>query len=245
MSIKREAIRNINHKLIDEIVEDEAFERFQSCYQCGTCTGGCPSGRRTAMRTRELIREALMGLNDELLSSDLLWLCATCYTCFERCPRQVPVTDIILKLRNIASHNGFMRGPHIAVCENLMKTGHGVPINDATKLFRTYLKLQEVPPTTHAFPEALAEVQAIVHEMKFDELVAYGKEMQQKMVKKDEEMLPQKIASLETQLNQLKQQAAPKPPAVKPAAKVTTKPAVKATAALASKGKKAIKGDTK
>src|SRR5271157_2600652 len=86
MSIKREVIKKIDHKLVEAVVEDELLERFKSCYQCGTCSGGCPSGRRTAMRTRDLIRQALAGLDDELLTSDLLWLCSTCYTCEERCP---------------------------------------------------------------------------------------------------------------------------------------------------------------
>ncbi|MBN2153741.1 MAG: CoB--CoM heterodisulfide reductase subunit C [Candidatus Lokiarchaeota archaeon] len=208
MSIKRETIKKISHEIVDQVVEDELLERFKSCYGCGTCSGGCPSGRRTAMRTREIIRQAIVGLTDELLTSDLLWLCSTCYTCYERCPRDVPTTDIIIKLRNIAAHKGFLRGPHIAVCKFLINTGHGVPLdhekNPNWMNLRKSLKLAPIPPTVHSFPEALKEVQTIIKELKFDELIGYGEEVQKEMAKKDKEMAPKKIQVLEEQLKKLK-----------------------------------------
>lgn len=205
MAIKRESIKKIDKKIVDEVVEDAIFERFRSCYQCGTCSGGCPSGRRTAMRTREVIRQAMVGLDDELLTSDLLWLCSTCYTCYERCPRDVPSTDIIIKLRNIAAHRGFMKGPHIAVSKGLIETGHGVPINEEkwSKL-REGLKLPAMPPTVHSFPEAVEEIKTIVHELRFDELIAHGEEVQKELQKKEEELKPKRIKELEGELEKLK-----------------------------------------
>ncbi|NMC04767.1 MAG: CoB--CoM heterodisulfide reductase subunit C [Candidatus Lokiarchaeota archaeon] len=181
MSLKRETIKKIDHDIVDEVVKEELLDRFQSCYQCGTCSGACPSGRRTAMRTRKLIRQGLLGQVD-LLSSDLLWLCSTCYTCYERCPRNVPVTDIILKYRNLAAQRGFIRTPHIAVSKNLINTGHGVPLDhDKTPNWmnlRKSLKLAPIPPTVHSFPEALKEVQVIIKEMKFDQLIMRGETFQ-------------------------------------------------------------------
>ncbi|MHA1369606.1 MAG: CoB--CoM heterodisulfide reductase subunit C [Promethearchaeota archaeon] len=186
MSIKDEKIIKIDKSIVDKVLEDELFERFQACYQCGTCSGSCPSGRRTAMRTREIIREALIGLSDELLMSDLLWMCTTCYTCYERCPRNVPVTDIIVKLRNLAAQLGFMRGPHIAVSKGLIATGHGVPINDNKwSELRKLVKLSPLPPTVHSFPEALEEVQTIIKILKFDELIAYGEKIHEELVRKE------------------------------------------------------------
>jgi len=240
MSIKREVIKKIDHKLVEEIVEDELLERFKSCFQCGTCSGGCPSGRRTAMRTRDLIRQALAGLEDELLTSDLLWLCSTCYTCAERCPRNVPSTDIILKLRNLAAHKGLMRGPHIAVSKNLIATGHGVPIdNERWSNFRKSLKLSPLPPTVHSFPEALKEVQTIVKETGFEEMIAYGESIQKEMIKKDQEMAPQKIKALEDQLAKLKESQAPAKPAAQPQKPATAeaKPAKAAPKAAAAEAK--------
>ena len=206
--LKRESIKKIDKKLVEEIAAEEALERFKSCYQCGTCSGGCPSGRRTSMRTREVIREALIGLDDELLTSDLLWLCSTCYTCMERCPRDVPTTDIIIKLRNIAAHRGFMKGPHIAVSKFVLETGHGVPINDEKwSNLRKSLKLTPLPPTVHSFPEAVKEVKTILHETGFDSLIANAEDVQNELKEKEKELAPEKIKKLEEELEQLKKEA--------------------------------------
>ena len=45
-----------------DILGEEHLKSFQRCYQCGTCTGACPSSRITAFKTRKLIRMILSGL---------------------------------------------------------------------------------------------------------------------------------------------------------------------------------------
>ena len=77
--ILRETIDSddIDPQFVEKIVEAGA-DRIRTCIQCGTCSSVCPSGRRTAFRTRELMRKAVLGLKDEVLSSPDLWLCATC-----------------------------------------------------------------------------------------------------------------------------------------------------------------------
>ena len=84
-------------------------------------------------------------------------MCTTCYTCQERCLRSVKIVEIIKKARNIAAHAGYMAKPHKMTGVFVMNTGHGVPINDATKALRAKIGLAEIPPTTHAFPEAFEE----------------------------------------------------------------------------------------
>ena len=108
--IKTDRITEIKNNLVEELV-NEGCKEIMSCMQCGMCTGGCPSGRRNALRTRKIIRLALLGL-DEVLEDEDIWFCSTCYTCFERCPRQVPTTDIILKLRNLAVREGHIHPSH-------------------------------------------------------------------------------------------------------------------------------------
>ena len=80
-------------------VIDAGGKTLDLCYQCGTCTGSCPSGRTTAFRTRQLIRKAQLGLKDDILPSEELWMCTTCYSCVERCPRDVDIVDIIILMR--------------------------------------------------------------------------------------------------------------------------------------------------
>ena len=152
---------------------DAGIETVKHCFQCGTCSGSCPSGRRTPYKVRQIVRKCLLGLKEEVIADDALWMCTTCYTCQERCLRSVKIVEIIKKARNIAAHAGYMAKPHKMTGVFVMNTGHGVPINDATKALRVKIGLAEIPPTTHAFPEALEEVQKICKLTGFDELIGY------------------------------------------------------------------------
>ena len=152
---------------------DAGIETVKHCFQCGTCSGSCPSGRRTPYKVRQIVRKCLLGLKEEVITDDALWMCTTCYTCQERCLRSVKIVEIIKKARNIAAHAGYMAKPHKMTGVFVMNTGHGVPINDATKALRAKIGLSEIPPTTHAYPEALAEVQKICKITGFDELIGY------------------------------------------------------------------------
>ena len=152
---------------------DAGIETVKHCFQCGTCSGSCPSGRRTPYKVRQIVRKCLLGLKEEVIADDALWMCTTCYTCQERCLRSVKIVEIIKKARNIAAHAGYMAKPHKMTGVFVINTGHGVPINDAAKALRTKIGLPEVPPTTHAYPEALAEVQKLCKITGFDELIGY------------------------------------------------------------------------
>ena len=152
---------------------DAGIETVKHCFQCGTCSGSCPSGRRTPYKVRQIVRKCLLGLKEEVISDDALWMCTTCYTCQERCLRSVKIVEIIKKARNIAAHAGYMAKPHKMTGVFVMNTGHAVPINDAAKALRVKIGLPEVPPTTHAYPEALEEVQKLCKITAFDELIGY------------------------------------------------------------------------
>ena len=136
-------------------------ENAKMCFQCGTCTASCPSGKNTAYRTRKIMRMAQLGLKDMIIDSEDLWQCTTCYTCEERCPRGVPIVDVVIALRNIAVANGKMYDAHKKTADNLVKFGHTVSINDKVKAQRAELGLPEVPPTVLANEKAKADLDAI------------------------------------------------------------------------------------
>ena len=152
---------------------DAGIETVKHCFQCGTCGGGCPSGRRTPYKVRQIVRKCLLGLKEEVITDDALWMCTTCYTCQERCPRSVKIVEIIKKARNVAAHAGYMAKPHKMTGVFVINTGHAVPINDAAKALRSKIGLSEVPATTHADAGALEEVQKLCKITAFDELIGY------------------------------------------------------------------------
>lgn len=140
-----------------------------ACMQCGTCTGSCPSGRHTGLNTRRILRDARKN-KVAVLSDDSLWLCTTCYTCQERCPRGVPITDALLELRRLAVREGFMLPEHRKVSEMVLEYGHAVPLDEETKKKREELGLDPIPETIQKYPKALEELKNLLKTCKFDEL---------------------------------------------------------------------------
>ncbi len=150
---------------------DAGGKTLDLCYQCGTCTASCPSGRTTAFRTRQLIRKAQLGLKDDILPSEDLWMCTTCYSCVERCPRDVDIVDIIILMRNMAVAKGYMAEDHKKVGRSLLKIGATVPMADNIKQLRVSMGLSAEPPTTAGDPKAMADFRKIMEITGFDKLI--------------------------------------------------------------------------
>jgi heterodisulfide reductase subunit C len=51
---------------------------------------------------KRIIHMAILGMKEEVLSSEFVWLCASCNMCYERCPQDIRFTEIIHAIRNIA-----------------------------------------------------------------------------------------------------------------------------------------------
>jgi heterodisulfide reductase subunit C len=51
---------------------------------------------------RIIMRMIQAGMEAEVLSSQTIWTCASCYHCVVRCPRDIEITDVMTQLRNIA-----------------------------------------------------------------------------------------------------------------------------------------------
>lgn len=166
-------IEQISKDFLDKILKEGETKNILYCVQCGTCSASCPSGRITAFKTRRVIRSVILGLNDVLQSEDL-WLCTTCYTCLERCPREVEIVPIIIGLRNMAVEAGRMIPRHKDVAHLFIRYGHAVPINEENIKKRENLGLSRIPPTVHSSKKALEEVQILIKKCGFDKKVGFG-----------------------------------------------------------------------
>jgi heterodisulfide reductase subunit C len=92
-----------------EVAAEPGGEGIRQCFACGTCTAGCPVRRfNAAFNPRKIIRMVLLGMRREVLREPFVWLCATCFTCQERCPQGVRIADLIRALKNLALREGNM-----------------------------------------------------------------------------------------------------------------------------------------
>jgi len=84
-------------------------ENMLNCFVCGTCTAGCPvSELDAAYSPRTIMRLALLGAKDELLSSPELWKCSQCHICVAHCPQNAQPADVIRVLRALAVEKGYI-----------------------------------------------------------------------------------------------------------------------------------------
>jgi heterodisulfide reductase subunit C len=91
------------------IASEPGGKNIKKCFSCGTCTAGCPVREVTeSYNPRRILRMAILGMKKEVLSSQFIWLCSSCYTCFERCPQDVRVPELMNAIKNIAVREGYL-----------------------------------------------------------------------------------------------------------------------------------------
>ena len=85
----------------------EMGDWVKMCMQCGVCSGSCPLGPYWEHPPQELFMMIRAGKRDEVLQSESMWMCTSCYNCIVRCPRELPITHIMHGLASYAHRLGL------------------------------------------------------------------------------------------------------------------------------------------
>ena len=97
--------RNNFLKEVETHVEDGQWVKM--CMQCGVCAGSCPLGAHWQHTPQKIFQMIRAGKRDEVLRSDSMWMCTSCYNCVVRCPRKLPITQIMHGLAAYAHKLGL------------------------------------------------------------------------------------------------------------------------------------------
>jgi len=97
----------VKTSFIDEVCSVPGGDAIRSCIQCGICTGSCPTANNWDYPPRRAIAMVRAGFREDLLSSNSMWFCASCYTCTVRCPRDIKPADIMHALEVLAVRSGL------------------------------------------------------------------------------------------------------------------------------------------
>lgn len=98
---------------IEQLIElIKGGEKIRTCIQCGTCSGSCPLTDQMDHAPRELFALVKDGETAAVLASNTPWYCVSCYQCMVRCPREIPITDIMYALKRIAAREGTAPRTH-------------------------------------------------------------------------------------------------------------------------------------
>jgi len=102
--------KNKSARSITQRVRELTGVDLGACYQCKRCTSGCPVSGLAKCPPSEVMRRLHLDLGDELLNSDILWVCVSCETCSTRCPMGIDVAAVMDALRRIALERGAAKG---------------------------------------------------------------------------------------------------------------------------------------
>jgi len=131
---------------IQDLAGQPGGEMIQACFTCRSCVAGCPiAAVNREFSPAKIIRMALYGLKDHVLKSDFVWLCSTCYTCQERCPQGVTITDFMTLLKNRAIKEGFAPPGIRAQLKLVTGDGRIYPIDDFDNKKRSKAGLPVLP----------------------------------------------------------------------------------------------------
>ena len=146
-------------KFKKELAAQPGGEKIMACFTCRTCTASCPvSAVNSRFNPYRIIRLALYGLRDEVLQSDFIWLCSSCYACQERCPQGVSITDFMTLLKNMAIKAGYAPSGIKAQRDLVKGQGRIYAIDDFDNKKRNKVDLPSLPTTCEVvkvlFPES-------------------------------------------------------------------------------------------
>jgi len=100
-----EKYRNSFLKEVEANVEEGEWVKM--CMQCGVCSGSCPLGPYWEHPPQEIFMMIRAGKREEVLKSESMWMCTSCYNCIVRCPRGLPITHIMHGLAHYAERLGL------------------------------------------------------------------------------------------------------------------------------------------
>ncbi len=72
------------------------------CLQCKRCASGCPVASSAHSSPAGIIRRLQLGAGGELLDDEFIWMCASCGTCYGRCPMRINGAALMDALKIIA-----------------------------------------------------------------------------------------------------------------------------------------------
>ncbi len=133
------------HPFLAEVMATRGGANVLQCYQCGTCSGSCPVLAEMAHGPRRILYMIQNGMEQEVLSSPDIWRCVSCYSCMNRCPRDIEITDLMADLRRIAVKKGYVEDKEAvfgqAFAETVAENGR---LFEPELLARYYLRAWDV-----------------------------------------------------------------------------------------------------
>lgn len=92
----------------DRIKAIPGGENLEKCYSCGTCVSKCMIQQKIELKynPRRLFHLAMLDMENEAFKNPTTWLCTACDLCYQACPQQIHISEVINALRSLAIQSG-------------------------------------------------------------------------------------------------------------------------------------------
>jgi ferredoxin len=80
-------------------IQKYGAEDFSACYNCGNCTAVCSLADKDNSFPRKVLRNTVLGLEEELMTTVDPWLCYYCGDCSTTCPREANPGELMMSIR--------------------------------------------------------------------------------------------------------------------------------------------------
>jgi heterodisulfide reductase subunit C len=100
-------LAELSKKFIEDVHSIPDGKKINLCLQCGTCSASCPTSYAMDYTPRQIIAAFRAGMLDQVLKSNTVWMCASCYSCTVRCPSGIKLTDIMYELKRLGTEYGL------------------------------------------------------------------------------------------------------------------------------------------
>jgi heterodisulfide reductase subunit C len=84
-----------------ELVREISGTNPLKCMKCGKCSATCPAFNEMDIKPHQFVSYVVNNNVEELVKSESLWKCLSCFACVERCPRDVQPGKIIDAARQL------------------------------------------------------------------------------------------------------------------------------------------------
>ncbi len=89
-----------------EYIREYTRREVTACMQCGLCTAVCPVASFMDLHPAAVIRAVQLS-DIDVAKVKSIWICVSCMTCVDKCPRDVAPGLVIETLRQLALKNGI------------------------------------------------------------------------------------------------------------------------------------------